>query len=187
MRFHRRYRPHAFTLLLLITIPRYLSSNMVARALHTTSARKRVRPYVNAFSTSRRSASNRKVYRRTHEANGKVELSLLAYYRMAFQSKDVLCEDFSRAFNRQMNSKRQAAFRDIVVAPGRRNFHERFRKTRSLVWDSHFVSFLVEFISDRVCCNRLKNPKICWLSIRRLSEFLLLVKYEFAINGCWKN
>lgn len=96
---------------------------------HTTSARKRVRPYTNAFSTSRRSASNRKVYRRTHEANGKVELSLLAYYRMAFQSKNVLCEDFSRAFNRQMNSKRQAAFRDIV-GPGRRNFHERFRKTR---------------------------------------------------------
>lgn len=97
--------------ILLVAILRYFSSNMVCPGIsHTTSARKRVRPYMNAFSTSRRSASNRKVYRRTHEANGKVELSLLAYYRMAFQSKNVLCEDFSRAFNRQMNSKRQAAF-----------------------------------------------------------------------------
>jgi len=103
---------------------------MVARSVvHTTSARNMcvcVCPYMNAFSTSQRSASNRKVYRRTHEANGKVELSLLAYYRTAFQSKDVLCEDFSRAFNRQMNSKRQVAFRNIAI--GRRNFHERFSK-----------------------------------------------------------
>lgn len=185
MRFYRYYRPHGLDpRVLLIAILRYFSSNMVARALHCTHnkrAKTCVCPYMNAFSTSQRSASNRKVYRRTHEANGKVELSLLAYYRMAFQSKDVLCEDFSRAFNRQMNSKRQVAFRNIAI--GRCNFHERFRKTRSLVWDFHFVSFLVEFISDKVYCNRLKNCKrFVFLFSKYIYKEIIVLPVFFAVK-----
>jgi len=51
---------------------------------------------------------------------------------MAFQSKDALGGDFSRAFNRQMNSKRRMRVVSLV-APEGRDFPQRFRRTRNRV------------------------------------------------------
>lgn len=69
--------------------------------------------------------------------------------RMAFQSKG---KDFSRAFSRQMNSKKRARrefFRDTVVGPKRRNSLLAFsERTRIRVRDFYFVTFLVEFIPE---------------------------------------
>jgi len=85
---------------------------------------------------------------------------------MAFQSKDALGGDFSRAFNRQMNSKRRMRAVSFVGPEGR-DFPQRFRRTRSRVQDSRFVPALVEFIprTRRLSqSDSLESRKICFIA-----------------------
>lgn len=99
---------------------------------------------------------------------------------MTFQSEGALGEEFSHAFNRQMNSKRQASFRDIAIATAQ--FPLSVFERLAAAYMEFSILFLVEFISDSLLLgsDSLKNRKICFTSDTgiccRVRELLLTVK-----------